>query len=444
MNERLTVCLIGDILVDVTLKNISTSYKLRLGGIVHAARGLWALGTDYSVGYFAPQYLDKDIHEFLKEYGCRSIVKLGNVSGSPYIILIDDAKEAGNQGYEFLLRNGISLDYNKKAWEDLLSQNFSDLFFISGNYNLPSLVDVIPNKTRLHIDFANNVKDVKILSGFEQIFSTLFISTSSDIFHDLFDGDFITYSRRFQPYTDRLILKENRGGSRGIDFRDNNLTNAPSQTQPIVHSVGVGDVYDVTFISHIQRVSLKESMVIASWIAAEYAVTTYPDDFKTSVSRIIKSTIMDLISLGGVQLPWEIRSKINIYIAAPDFNYMDRSPIDRLVACLEYHNFKPRRPILENGQTEETTTAREKRDIYVKDLKLLAECQMLIAVLLDNDPGTFIEIGLAAERGMPVIIYDPYQIGKNCMLTQIPDLISSNIDEIISVVFIYSSKLDNI
>ena len=52
------ICLVGDILNDVTLATAETKLKMRLGGIVHAAHGLWAIGLDYTIAYFAPLYLD--------------------------------------------------------------------------------------------------------------------------------------------------------------------------------------------------------------------------------------------------------------------------------------------------------------------------------------------------------------------------------------------------
>lgn len=58
------ICLIGDILVDVTLKTEFNPLKMRLGGIVHAARALWAMGVEYDVAFFSPSYLDVHIYFF--------------------------------------------------------------------------------------------------------------------------------------------------------------------------------------------------------------------------------------------------------------------------------------------------------------------------------------------------------------------------------------------
>jgi nucleoside 2-deoxyribosyltransferase len=74
------------------------------------------------------------------------------------------------------------------------------------------------------------------------------------------------------------------------------------------------------------------------------------------------------------------------------------------------------------------------------DLKILDDCKLMLAVHLYDDPGTLIEIGIAAERGIPVIVYDPFSrvVGNrnaNLMLTQLPYLVSSSLDEVITAIF---------
>ena len=73
------------------------------------------------------------------------------------------------------------------------------------------------------------------------------------------------------------------------------------------------------------------------------------------------------------------------------------------------------------------------------DVKLMDECKIMLAVLLSDDPGTLIEIGMGVERKMPVIVYDPYNRATNLMLTQLPNLVSSDLDQIITAVFKYAS-----
>lgn len=430
------IMIIGDIVVDVTLKTLVDPNKLRLGGITHAARGAWALDSKYGIGFFAPQYLDDNIKDYFLKHGCETQTKLGEVSGAPYVFLIAEVKEAGDQGYEFLLRDHIEISYSKQP----INIAEKDVLFISGNYSVKAIFENLSNQN-IHIDLANNILHLDELKQFGKAFSTIFLSTSSPLFKNNFSKDFRQFAELFKPFCKRLVLKENRGGSRGIDFSTGDIVEIPSQTQPIAHSVGVGDVFDTTYVIHYRDYSFKEALTISSWIATEYALTTFPDDFKIGVQRLKKASIQDLIDLGGVFIPWESRSAFNIYIAAPDFDFLDTSDIDRLVNSLNYHNFSPRRPIKENGQMEANAEKARKKELFDKDMTLMSDCKILVAVILNNDPGTLVEIGFAMGIGMPAIVYDPHNLVNNCMLSELPTLVSNSLDEVVSEVFKQASKL---
>lgn len=429
------ICLVGDILTDVTLATANNPLKMRLGGVVHAARALWAMDVKYGVAYFAPTYMDSHIEMFLKEHDCSNIIKLGNVTNCPYTMLIQEAKEVGNQGYEFLYHDGIEIDYDINSINNL--NDFDELMFISGNYDMNKVLSYIGNDCSLHCDVANNINDIAELPQ-GKFFDTLFISTSSNIFKNQY-SNFNAFCDLLKPFAKRIVLKENRGGSRIFETTLCETYQIPSQTLPITHSVGVGDVYDVVSITSFCD-SYHDQLVLASWVAMEYAQTTFPVDFKNSVKNLLKIPIAELKTLGGCTLPWDVREKCHIYIAAPDFDFVNTKQIDILCDCLKYHNFVARRPIKENGQMSEGADKKERLGLFCSDMQLISECNMLIAVLLYNDPGTLIEIGLAAQRGMPTLVYDPNKIADNCMLTELPTLVSSDMDEIIAKVFNEYSK----
>ena len=427
------ICIVGDILTDVTLS--TNPFKMRLGGIVHAARGLWALGIDYAVAYFSPSYLDGEIEHYLYQMGCKRIHKIGDVTGCPYTMLIKEEKEVGNQGYEFLYYDCLSIEYFEEGARHLAG--YDELFVVSGNYDFDFILTHARPEQPIHTDVANNTEKLEQLSTKHRI-KTLFISTSSGLFKNTFTT-IDAFFEKFKPFAERVVLKENRGGSRAIDFTTSEQYQIPSQTCPITHSVGVGDVYDLTAITATNR-SFIDSLFLASWVSMQYAKTTFVDDLKRAVQGVLKIPVEKLKSFSGCILPWEVRQQCRIYIAAPDFDFVETSSIDVLCASLEYHHFVPRRPIKENGQMSEGADKKERLGLFCSDMSLLGECNMLIAVLLYNDPGTLIEIGLAAQRGIPTIVYDPNKIADNCMLTELPTLVSSDLDEIISKVFTEYSK----
>lgn len=430
------ICLVGDILNDVTLATSDTQLKMRLGGIVHAARGLWAMGIDYAIAYFAPSYMDSHILCYLQYFGCKQIIKLGNVVNCPYTMLIKEVKEIGQQGYDFLLRDDILIDYDDMTMSSLAA--FDDIVMISGNYNMQRVLAHVSSETQIHYDVSNNMRDINELIS-ERKAETLFVSTSSDLFKNRFiDTD--SFLALLQPYAKYIVLKENRGGSIVYDSFTGMKYNIPSQTSPIQHSVGVGDVYDVVFISAPYQ-NANERALLASWVAREYAVTTFPEDFNKATKGVIKLPVEQLLTASGCFLPWETRQKCHIYIAAPDFDFIDRIPIDMLCESLRYHNFVPHRPILENGQMTAHADCNERAKLFSDDMALYEKCNMLIAVLLYNDPGTLIEIGMAAQKGIPTLVYDPYRKADNCMLTELPYLVSSDMDVIMSKVFNEYSRM---
>jgi hypothetical protein len=259
---------------------------------------------------------------------------------------------------------------------------------------------------RIYLDAAYDVKDVTHLrKSLGRKFESLILSTSSDLFLDSFDGNI---NHLFESITKgeiakTLLFKENRGGSR-LFSEDGSVKSVGAQLRPIVHSVGVGDVYNVVFAAlRSNSFSDEEALAYASFIAAEYASTTYPDDFKTAVQNSLKIARQDAVRLKGVILPWEKRKQTQVYIAAPDFDYMNRQPIEDVFKALKYHNFSPRRPVKENGQIKPEDSASRRFDVFNQDMKLLNECHILVAVLIDNDPGTFIEIGLSSEKGLQLL-----------------------------------------
>ena len=427
-------CILGYIFNDVTLKSAATPViKMRLGGIVHAARGMYAVGEEYSVAYFAPSYLDSHIEHYLKEIGCTEVIKLGNVTNSPNTVLIQEVQEVGDQGYNFLLNENVEVVYDDSQLAKL--DKFEKILLFAGDFDM-SMVMRSNTHAHYYLDVTNDVESLADLGGLH--FRTLFLSTSSSLFKNDY-SNIDSLVNDCQNICEQFVLKENRGGSRAYDYAMKKFVPTASMTVPVVHSVGVGDVFDTIVAIYDQRSPFEYNLLNASYVAAEYAQTTFIDEFRTMAQHYLNLPIEDKQKYDGVFLPWDVRKGINIYIAAPDFDFVDTKPIDFICQALEYHNFTPRRPIKENGQMSKEAGKTEKQKLFQSDMALIDSCQIMLAVLLFYDPGTLIEIGVAAERGMPVLVYDPYSIAENCMLTEIPNVVSVYADQIISELFKYAS-----
>lgn len=445
MGQSPKLLLLGQVFVDVTLGDAGEQIKLRLGGIFHAARAAWAMNVPYALAYIAPDYLTGQIDDFAFHHGASAVRRIGVVHGSPNVALIREATEAGPQGYELLLRGYHQCTLNLRELSRVAKDNaVTDVVIFPGGFELsPVLKAFAKSKARTLIDISYGVEKVGELAALGRRFEVVALSTSSDLFLHRYKGQVRKLcADLLKASCETVLFKENRGGARL--FKRGSLDHpirVHAQVRPIVHSVGVGDCFNVVFVIQRRRVSEEAALAYASSVAAEYAATTFPDDFKRGVDRTL-SVPPDVISqLKGVSLPWGDRPPHQIYIAGPDFDYVDSTPIDRLVEALRYHNFSPRLPVREHGQMGVGADRARKRQLCTADLRLLDECGMLVAVLLENDPGTLIEIGIAVERGMPVVIYDPYSRADNLMLTELPSLVSSNMDAVISAVFKYISEL---
>ena len=102
--------LVGEIFIDFTLPKARAESKLRLGGIVHAARGLWAIDGEYSVAAVCPAYLVDKARVYLQHLGCTEFIWLAEVKGSPNVMAIGDLTELADQGYQDILRDEKSIE----------------------------------------------------------------------------------------------------------------------------------------------------------------------------------------------------------------------------------------------------------------------------------------------------------------------------------------------
>nr|WP_230309176.1 nucleoside 2-deoxyribosyltransferase [Planomicrobium sp. YIM 101495] len=126
-----------------------------------------------------------------------------------------------------------------------------------------------------------------------------------------------------------------------------------------------------------------------------------------------------------------VKGKIQVYLAGPDFPHIDTKWIDELHDRLNQEGFVSRRPIQENGLFTGNETDEQRQEIFDNDVRLLEETSMLIAVLLNDDPGTYVEIGWMSKAGKPVIIFDPHQEATNLFLVKSADAIAYTINEVI-------------
>lgn len=438
---RPRICLIGQVVADVLF--LKGAPIVRLGGVFHAARALSALGCEFEIAYVAPSYLDAEIAIHAHRLGSRQVLKIGEVEGCPNVLLVGEPTEAGPQGYEFILDKQHRCLLDLDAFKDQLrNKPFTDIMLFPGGFPLKEVLLALKSSTAaVHVDANFEPRNFQFFRVLDRPLRTLIVSTSSVTFLKDFKGDAGRISRAGLSAAERFILKENRGGSRYFCRGRKGHIKVPAFPRKITHSVGVGDCYNsvFAFLDHTHRP--ETSLRYASMISGDYACMLDESHFKAAAKRALLIPPKELAKLKGVSLPWEDRDKIHVYIAAPDFEAADVSKINSIVACLEYHNFVARRPVRENGEITRESGRQQRVETAEADIRLLEQCHMLLAIPIFDDPGTYFEMGFALRRGIPVIVYSPNPITENLLTEELPILVSSDRDEIITEIFKQAAKI---
>ena len=442
MHKR-KLLLIGEVYIDHHLDIKENGFSIsRLGGIFHAARSCDALNIEYAFAYYAPSYLTKDIEKFgMNVLRASNAYCLGNVDKAPNVMLIGQSDESGNQLYENILCKQAEYICTLPLLHVLDDFTPTDVMIFPGRYgNAKILSELSDYEGRIHIDMNYDCDDFMGLDAIN--IQTVFLSTSSTSFEKYFKED--SYDDLIAYFSKKnvcqILVKENRGGSWLYDFKKQACYNAPAYIGKTIHSVGVGDVYDISYISDLTTNSITCNMAFASWISALYAKTLQQEEFKEN-TKLISSNVEDFVEMEGIRVPWYERVNYPIYMAAPDFDYVDTAKLNDLVDSLLYHNFKPHRPIKENGQVDKDMEISDESSIFAKDMELLSECKLMIATLLYNDQGTLVEIGNYQAKGKPIILYDPYLKTDNMFLINSCTHYCNTKSQVIDAVFIEISRM---
>jgi nucleoside 2-deoxyribosyltransferase len=429
------VWVIGDVIVDVLFAPAQQPH-VRLGGVLHAARALSALGAKFSLAATLPSYLRPDVERAAREYGATSCHIFGDVVGAPNIILVLDPTEAGPQGYELLLRDSAVCCLNLPLLKERLSSEVpTDILIFPGSHDLgETLAALRPSSARVHVDAAYGLHDPSILARLGRPLSTFIISTSSQLFLGRYGGNpHSLVADLLGNAAEGILLKENRGGARL--FTAGRVVPCPAQASATRHSVGVGDCFDAVFIGMRTDIGDLAALQYAACLAAEYASTLDLERFRQAARGHLAIPLEEISTIQGVQLPWEERPKAQIYLAAPDFSYVDTTAVEATVAALEYHNFRVRRPVRENGELGPAAPKEERIRVATADAALLRECTLIVAVLPYDDPGTLVEIGLGVSARQPVIVYDPGDRVRNPMVAELASAVCTKLSDVVAAVF---------
>lgn len=424
--------IIGEVFTDLHLDTRDS--LLRLGGIFHSARVFNSINGNYALAAIAPTYLYGNIDEFGNRLGADQTFIVGEIDGCPNLITIKDSKESGDQGYNDVLRNQCKVTVDQEKLRRVIEiYNPTDIILYPGKYSINDITQLLKVfKGKIHIDIQYDGKGVRSFIEEGINIETIILSTSSSLFRENNSSVIDLVKSPLFSNTNSLLLKENRGGSRFYNFTNAVWYEAPAFKTDTVHSVGVGDCFNTVFLSLNRQRNINSALKIASYISMIYASTMDFVTFKDLISGLVYD---EIDKLQGNRISWEERAKHHIYIAGPDFPDVDTSFIKELYDDLKYHNFIPHRPVKENGLISGVEPEDQQIKAYQKDISLLEKSSVLIAVILNDDPGTYVEIGWMSKSGKPVIIFDPFKQVRNLFLKKSADYITHSINEVIDLVY---------
>lgn len=425
------ILVIGDVYVDFHIdKEMNEGYLLRLGGVFHSLRALSTLPCEVEVLYFSPNYLDQNIIKYLSKLNIKTYLKLGEINGSPNVMLINNSKEIYNQEYQDLLRDERTIDKGS-CFDDLdkfLENNeYSNILIFSTacnvheyffthelNINCSIYFDVL----NLKIEGLVNSKD-----NYNYFFSTTSTinNLSANKLLDLFKENEIKYNS--------IIFKENRGGT--LIFIDDSIFNIPAYIVECMHSIGLGDVFDAVYI-YFNNNDIVEAGKLSAYITMLYCQTY---DFNLFIANV-KKLFNDKLDLPlGIRLPYDLRRNKIIYLAGPDFALNQITVFDEIAKSLEFHNFRVIRPIKENGLISDDTNRLEITSIINKDMDDLNNANIMIAIVPYDDSGTYAEIGYFYAMGKKVILFDPKNIVKNYFVLKCVYKKVIDINQLLTIIF---------
>lgn len=424
--------ILGQVIVDVSNPGDPANIKLRLGGVVHAARMAWAADLRFSVGYIAPDYLIDQAEEFLAALGASSIFRIGSVRASPNVMLIPHPSEAGPQGYEWVLGDDREVSIEAETLSAALHSEKQQVLVFPDRTDVAEYSRAWPSDVGAVVAVDSGLTPEEL-----EFFGIGCFITSTSGEAVLATSPMSVAERAIAAGASMVVVKENRGGTRA--WGDDGVHAVGAVLGPAQHSVGVGDAYDVVLLESLRDRGVLGSMQRASLLAANYAATTNPDVLRELAAASMALPPGELEHLPGPHLGWEDRSDRHIYIAAPDFDWVDTDLLDQLESALRYHNFTPRRPVREFGQAD-VTDRQLCEKVFTRDRDAIDGAAMVVAVLLFNDPGTLLEAGYAAGRGTPVILWDPLRRFDNVWLWGLPTFRAESLEDVIRHVFVTASR----
>ncbi|XID91612.1 PfkB family carbohydrate kinase [Paenibacillaceae bacterium WGS1546] len=224
-----------------------------------------------------------------------------------------------------------------------------------------------------------------------------------------------------------IVIK--RGHKGCILITDEKIVEVPAYKSNVVCTLGSGDAFGGALAAtFIETGDIEYSVQVGNCVAANF------------IESIAIETVIDR---AGVEKDIYTREKfvvdeatpIKIYLAGPFFSDQEIHWVRHVGNKLESARFDVLSPSRENGVISKDTSIEKRKDIFQSDIDLLNSCDIVVALLDHDDPGTCFEIGYAFAKGTPVYGLKTSHTDLNNMIKFGCIEIIEDIEELIRVLY---------
>lgn len=205
---------------------------------------------------------------------------------------------------------------------------------------------------------------------------------------------------------DVVVIKNGAKGA--MVFFEDEFTVIPIFESMLVWPIGSGDIFSAVFAWKwmIEKLTPHESALYASKYTADYCNSK-------NIPLLDEPKEFNSISFS---------KRKKIYLAGPFFTIAERFLVNDIYSILEGFDIDVFSPYHDVGMS---SSSDDNNVLVKKDIENLEDCDVVLAILSGNDPGTIFEIGYAKALGKKVVIlYENYKEsdlfmfeGTDCELT---------------------------
>jgi len=224
-----------------------------------------------------------------------------------------------------------------------------------------------------------------------------------------------------------IVIK--RGHKGCILITEEKIVEVPAYKSNVVCTLGSGDAFGGALAAtFVETGDIQYSVKVGNCVAANF------------IESIAIETIIDR---AGVEKDIYTRKRFvvneiipkKIYLAGPFFSEQEVNWVRHVSNKLEGASFEVLSPSRENGFIFNDTSIEKRKEIFQLDIDLLNSCDIVVALLDHDDPGTCFEIGYAFAKGTPVYGLKTSDTSLNNMIKFGCKKVIEDIEELIRVLY---------